>query len=298
LILLVPALAVLVVASGCGGDGKKPQVQSTTPDDTTDGEKTAVAAKGTGTLKGRAVFEGDTPTPEDLKTREDFQKANDRVYCSMGPTVGQTWAVGPDKGVMNVVVWLKPPDGKYFDIPKEMRDLSKAPPVKIDQPFCAFEPHVVVLFPSYYDPESGRQKSTGQVFKVANSATIGHNTKWSGTSTINPGDNITLAKKEGDKIADKELNVKPDPRPITLACDIHKWMSAYAWAFDHPYAAVTNEKGEYEIKNAPAGAEVFVAAWHEGAGYLLPEMAPSAKGQPITLKEGDITTLDLKVRKK
>jgi hypothetical protein len=36
--------------------------------------------------------------------------------------------------------------------------------------------------------------------------------------------------------------------------------------FDHPYFAVTDEKGGYEIKNAPVGQyRIFV--WHSSGGY-------------------------------
>jgi hypothetical protein len=67
-------------------------------------------------------------------------------------------------------------------------------------------------------------------------------------------------------------------------------MSAYARAYDHPYAAVTlghdpavkdhkdpkyflkkddPKYGTYEIPNVPAGVKVRVVAWHPKAGYLL-----------------------------
>jgi len=43
-------------------------------------------------------------------------------------------------------------------------------------------------------------------------------------------------------------------------------MWASVRVFDHPYFAVTNEKGEYEIKDAPVGTfRVFV--WHSAGGF-------------------------------
>jgi hypothetical protein len=78
---------------------------------------------------------------------------------------------------------------------------------------------------------------------------------------------------------------------ITIRCNIHPWMSAYARAFDHPYATLTvvgkdpkgPQYGTYEIKNVPAG-KVRVIAWHEKAGYLN-----GANGEEIELRAGTNT---------
>ena len=50
--------------------------------------------------------------------------------------------------------------------------------------------------------------------------------------------------------------------PVTVKCNIHPWMTAYYFVMDHPYFAVTNEKGEFKIDGLPAG-EYTLAAWHE-----------------------------------
>jgi hypothetical protein len=34
--------------------------------------------------------------------------------------------------------------------------------VKVDQPFCHFEPHVSVVFPKYYDSATKKLADTGQ----------------------------------------------------------------------------------------------------------------------------------------
>ncbi|MCK5427471.1 MAG: carboxypeptidase regulatory-like domain-containing protein, partial [Thermodesulfovibrionia bacterium] len=43
------------------------------------------------------------------------------------------------------------------------------------------------------------------------------------------------------------------------------WIRGYIFIFDHPYAAVTDEKGIFEIDNLPPG-EYLLKAWHEGFG--------------------------------
>jgi hypothetical protein len=62
--------------------------------------------------------------------------------------------------------------------------------------------------------------------------------------------------------------------------------------FDHPYFAVTDEDGKFEIKLAPAG-NYSLMSWHEAVGY-----GPGGRqGVPVTIKGGadtDVGKLELK----
>ena len=59
---------------------------------------------------------------------------------------------------------------------------------------------------------------------------------------------------------------------------------------DNPYFAVTDDKGNFEIKNVPAGTQKVVA-WQEATGFVT---APS--GEDVTIKAGaDATTKDFTV---
>ena len=54
---------------------------------------------------------------------------------------------------------------------------------------------------------------------------------------------------------------------MQLACNIHGWMKAYVRVFDHPYYAVTDEDGKFEIKLARVGAAIHhLARYRLGAG--------------------------------
>lgn len=44
-------------------------------------------------------------------------------------------------------------------------------------------------------------------------------------------------------------------------------MQAYVIIQDHPYMAVTDADGRFEIKNIPAGEWTF-QFWHEKSGYI------------------------------
>lgn len=285
-LLLLPFVAAgLLVSSGCGGGSKDedggappppPRVKSKDGGGKRPG-RTEFESTGWGTLKGKVTFEGDKPTVADISTRDDFKQHQDKDFCAKGDLTEQVWKFGEGNGLANVVVWLKPPEGKTFKIPA---DKNWPMEVKIDQPHCAFEPHVVTLFPSYYDVNQNKPVPSGQVFKILNSATIKHNTKWAGSQLRNSEQSQTLDAKK-DKPAELEIKIQPDTEPISFKCDFHKWMTGYAWAFDHPYAAVTDKDGNFEIKNVPAGAEVEIDFWHESFGKT-PKVLKKA-----TLKAGE-----------
>jgi hypothetical protein len=300
ILFLVPVTAIII--SGCGGgdetDKPKPRAERKGGGGDRkprgDGQKagagsgtlTALETKGTATVKGKATFDGNPPKPESFKKR--MQEQGDRTHCLKGPTDDPTWMVGPNKEVQNVVIWLRPPRGKVFKIPA---DQQKAKDVVIDQPFCAFQPHVVTVFPSFYDPDKKVQTKTSQKFEIKNSAPIIHNTAWAGNSIFNPGFNEKISPKGQMLIPAKPCEDKRSGEDlIKIHCDLHKWMSAFAYAFDHPYAAVTQKDGTYEIKNAPAGAEVELMYWHESMG--APKVLES-----ITLKEGETATKDVTITK-
>ncbi len=57
------------------------------------------------------------------------------------------------------------------------------------------------------------------------------------------------------------------PGLISVTCDTHPHMQAYILAFDHPYVAVTDEHGRFDIAQVPPG-QYTVNAWHEGWNIL------------------------------
>ena len=52
---------------------------------------------------------------------------------------------------------------------------------------------------------------------------------------------------------------------LNLSCYAHPWQHAYVAIFDHPYAAITDEKGGFVINDIPPGT-YSVEAWHEELG--------------------------------
>src|SRR5262249_44346486 len=210
-----------------------------------------------GTVKGQVVFDGNAvPEPVPLKV------SHDQKHClSKGPIFSEDLVVNKaNKGVRWAFVWLKAAkDGPGLAIHPSLRAVAPDE-VTIDQPCCKFEPHALTL----------RQ---GQVLRAKNSAPMNHCLAWSGHPLKNPGGNIILPPEQSHAIANLKAD---DRRPLHLTCHLHPWMRAWVWVFDHPYHAVTDGDGKFELKLAPAG-ECQLVVWHEKVGWVLPGKSEGMK---------------------
>jgi hypothetical protein len=244
-----------------------------------------IQRKNTATLRGTVTYAGAVlPTPRDLTLQ--MQKQGDKDHCLKGDTLSQEWIISRDKGVANVVVFLKAPGGNFFQVPDNKR--YRTDTITMDQPFCAFKPGVVAFNPSYYDTALQKQVKTGQTLKVTNSAPINHNVAWSSSAIFNTGKNVLLRARDGTLLIDAKPCRDHDAGKedvLKISCDIHRWMSARVVVLDHPYYAVTDKDGKYEIKDAPANTEVDVVYWHESMGDAINK----APRQKIKLKRGENT---------
>jgi len=88
---------------------------------------------------------------------------------------------------------------------------------------------------------------------------------------------------------------------IRINCNLHLWMRGWGCAFEHPYFALTEKDGPFDIPKLPAGAEMALIAWHEGATpqWLLPERRGKREGIPLpSLKDGEVREFNFKMRKR
>lgn len=221
-----------------------------------------------GTIKGQITWSGEPPTRNPL----DLKDAKDAPHCldKMGkPPLSEAWVVNPkNKGIRWTFVWLAPETGKTFTIHPDLQEI-KEKEVVIDQPLCMFEPHALGI-------------REGQVLIAKNSSSIAHSFKWTGNPFVNVGGNNTIPPGQQSPIS----NLKADKLPVIVECAIHPWMRGWVRVFNHPYYAVTDEDGNFEIKNAPAG-KCNLMIWHASAGWR--GGAAGKNGTPITIKTGDNT---------
>lgn len=58
---------------------------------------------------------------------------------------------------------------------------------------------------------------------------------------------------------------------VHVKCDAHPWMRAYVYSSRHPYVAITDAKGNFEIKDLLPG-KYTVKFWHEGFEEVIKEI--------------------------
>jgi hypothetical protein len=100
---------------------------------------------------------------------------------------------------------------------------------------------------------------TGQVLQVVNSDPVTHNIH--PLATINREWNHSQGP--GDPPIERSFS-KPEIM-IPVKCNIHGWMRAWIGVLPHPYFAVSNTAGRFEIPNLPPGTYT-IAAWQEKLG--------------------------------
>ncbi len=227
------------------------------------------------TLKGQVVL----PADEKLPMLAPLIVNNNKQHClAKGPLPDEKMLVNPKtRGIKNVVVWLRPADADpkvQFD-PKDIHpaDAKRKPQeVVIDQPCCLFVPRVLAA-------------RVGDTIIVKNSAPVGYNFFWSSSDNGNLNVNIPAGGKHTF-----QNPLVAESAPIQYKCTIHPWMLGYVRIFDHPYFAVTDADGNFEIKNVPTGNWRLVY-WHENVGFK--DGRKGRAGDPVAIPAAN-NTLEMK----
>lgn len=215
-----------------------------------------------GSIKGRVVWAG-AVAPAAKVLVEKGKATKDPEVCGLNGSIeSQELVVDPEtKGVANVVVYLLKPAGSN---PAAAEALLKAhPKAVLDQKDCVFLPHVQAIYQE-------------QPLTIKTSDPVSHNVRYQGFT------NGALNQMLGAGAKPLEVKLKAERRPMQVACDIHPWMTSWVAVFDHPYFAVTDKTGAFEIKGVPAGSQNLIA-WQEKAGYIN---EGKAKGTPVVVKAG------------
>ena len=138
-------------------------------------------------------------------------------------------------GVRWAFVYIKKGlEGKKFDPPAEA--------VVIDQVGCTYAPHMAGVM-------------VGQKVTFRNSDPMAHNVH--GLPFTNKEFNFSQIKGVATDVKFGAQEV-----PVKVKCDIHPWMGTWIGVVDHPFFAVTDAAGKFEIKNLPPGNYV-IGVWHE-----------------------------------
>jgi len=198
-----------------------------------------VRAAGDGTITGTVKLTGTAPHMKGIDMSKD-------PYCvgqhKDKPVTLENVMVGSGGGLQNVVLYLS-----------EGLSASAASVVSSDEPTfdqkgCMYMPHVIAVNPD-------------EKFKVTTSDQTAHNIH----PLPAPGTgNIGWNQSQPPGGPPIEKSWKNPEVAISVKCNIHPWMHGWHVVVKGPYA-VTDDNGNFTIKNVPAGSYT-VSAWQEDLG--------------------------------
>ncbi|MBC7714902.1 MAG: urate hydroxylase PuuD [Rhizobacter sp.] len=196
-------------------------------------------------VKGKITFTGTPPQGKKLTLpsgcKEGGSSYTDEVIVMNGKL---------ENVLVRVVKGL---EGKTFkDVPAE--------PVVLNQKNCIYHPRVAAA-------------RVGQEVVFVNSDPVFHNVR----SISKDNDKFNLAMPKKDQRISKRFD-KPEFF-VQAKCSIHPWMSANLAIMDHPFFAVSNEKGEFTIKGLPVG-KYTIEVWHEVFGVQTREITVTETTKP------------------
>jgi hypothetical protein len=185
----------------------------------------------TGTITGTVKWSGPVPHPATFAINKDNSVCDPESHNIRDL---ERLVVSPEGGVANAVVFLKNiSSGKAMDIPEPRRFLN--------QRQCRYEPHILLA-----QTTPLQMKSSDPVL---------HTVHMEGAASYN------LPFPFPNQIISRPMS---SAGLVSLKCNGgHVWMNAEVFVIPHPYYAVSDENGRYELTDVPPG-EYEIVAWHEG----------------------------------
>jgi len=210
-------------------------------------------ADGGGSIKGTVKFAG----KQKKQGVDKRTKADPICHAAHAdkPLLKETYVFGENDTLQNVFVYVSKglKKGATFGPP-----ITKA---VMDQSGCQYVPHVAGVV-------------VGESLQIHNNDQTVHNVKV--TSKNNGKGNNQM----GVGAAPISKKFKRAEIGVHFKCDVHPWMGAYLHVMDHPYFAVTQKNGTFEIKGLPPG-EYELTVWHE-----LKAFKPDKPTATVTVEEG------------
>lgn len=192
-----------------------------------------VEVKKGGRIAGVVKMTGDLPPAEMVEVTKD------EAVCGSSHPLEDFVVDAKSKGVQNVVVAI-------VDIAAG-KDFEQTSEVIISQEECLYVPHVKVYKPN---TKLTVLNTDGLLHTI-------HGYSLEGESLFNTVQAAYVKKWPIRRLKETEV--------INVQCDVHEWMNAYLVPVVHPYFAVTDAGGAFEIDQVPPGTYAL-RAWHEMLG--------------------------------
>jgi len=208
----------------------------------------------TGSIRGIVKIKGDKPE------RQAIRGLNVDAYCAncwrdREPMLSEDYVWGDDDTLQNVVVYVS--KGLPDKPAPQLTELTR-----LNLAACRFAPHVLAM-------------QTGQPLEIHNSDDTLHAIRFRSEHNGSFNDDLIKGVVLQRQFTTPELGAR-------FTCRAHRWERAYLAIFDHPYFAVTQKDGSFQIKGLPPG-EYQIATWHE-----MESFKPDKSAYKVTVpKEGE-----------
>ncbi|MBI4745740.1 MAG: hypothetical protein HY786_04160 [Deltaproteobacteria bacterium] len=196
-----------------------------------------VEVKDGGKIIGQVKFVGNPPKFDPIKVNKN------QDYCGNEVQV-EALIVGKEGGVKFAVAYLENID--------KGKAIVRNKPADVNQKKCIFAPHVFTMV-------------KGTDLATTNSDPVLHNANMEMKKEVTDGDEtggiqmFNFGQPKQNQVYIKKVRKLGQ---VKLTCDSHTHMRSYGMVFDHPYSAVTDESGSFEIDNVPPG-KYTLKMWHE-----------------------------------
>ena len=199
------------------------------------------------TVSGRVIFTGSLPNPDRVPVYRDSK------FCGESISIDRVQVDRSSRGIEGVVISLEGIEkGKPF--------LPNTTIITFENRTCRFVPRANATV-------------VGSTLEFRNNDPILHNThiriqNRSGPTVIN------VVQPAGADVIRKLMRTAGF---LDIRCDAHPFMRASIHVFDHPYFAVTDTTGRYEMPLVPPGS-YRIRMWHETVGVRTKTITVPASG--------------------
>ena len=216
----------------------------------------AQASGAGGSISGSIKYDGKAPEAKKLRISKDVN------VCGVHEKFSEEIVVSAEGGIQNVFVQVLGAKGEV-SIPKERPSVV--------QKGCQFIPHIQVV-------------PAGSRMNIMNEDGIAHNLHTLSVENpsfnrLQPGIKKRMITRKNDLLI---------PEIIPMKCDLHGWMQAWIVVTDHPYHAISDQEGSFQISGIPPGTYT-VQFWHETLGLQSQEVTVGSgadTGVSVAFKAG------------
>jgi len=187
------------------------------------------------TVSGRVLYTGSLPKPERVPVHRDSR------FCGETVSIDKIHVERASSGIEDVVISLE--------------GIGRGKPLVPDKTVITFENRTCRFLPRT------NVAVVGSVLEILNSDPILHNTHMRIDSRSGPTI-INVVQPAGVDVIIKTLQIAGF---FDIRCDAHTFMQASMHVFEHPYFAMTDGTGRFEMAQVPPGT-YRLRLWHEALG--------------------------------